>query len=210
PDLIGGESEADQKFNELQKAEIQKGSFVLANAASGLNNLRTNFRDTYLKGAAGADGTTFTPSFNATTGQLSWTSSKSDVSAPAAMKVAKTDSELNTLALTAVKTGLGGSSTDNLSDLVQDKAITMDDLANYINAGLLVMDSNNKLKFDTTNTITVNSAQLASFEKIAGKTNGTIYIDDGLGYCPAGQTTGSVTTNITTGLARKTSCGGRN
>lgn len=208
PDLIGGESEADQKFNELQKAEIQKGSFVLANAASGLNNLRTNFRDTYLKGAAGADGTTFTPSFNATTGQLSWTSSKSDVSAPAAMKVAKTDSELNTLALTAVKTGLGGSSTDNLSDLVQNKAITMDDLANYINAGLLVMDSNNKLKFDTTNTITVNSAQRASFEKIAGKTNGTIYIDDGLGQCSVGQT-GTSTTTITTGLARKTSCGGR-
>ncbi len=214
PDLMGGESEADAKYNELQASEIKNDKFVLANAFTGLSNHRSGFRDTYLKGQKGddgADGVTFTPTFDSSTGKISWSSSKSGVSAPAAMKVAKTDSELGTLALNAVKVGLGGTSSSNLTTLIDtraaNQAITMDDLANYINAGLLVMDSNNKLKFDTTNTITVDASQAASFQKIAGKTNGTIYIDDGLGTCSANQS-GTVTTTITTGLARKTSCSG--
>ncbi|MFQ6760179.1 MAG: hypothetical protein ACLRFM_02160 [Alphaproteobacteria bacterium] len=188
PDLMGGESEADTKYNELQVSEIKAGKFTLANAFSGLSTHRSGFRDTYLKGAAGADGTTFTPSFNATTGQLSWTSSRSDVSAPAAMKVAKTDSELNTLALNAVKTDLGGSSSSDLNSLVTSKAtaaiandttlvrnqnaVTIDDFLNLVNAGALTVSNgqvtvNNSLT--TCGRTDLSSSQYQSIGKLSNK-----------------------------------------
>ncbi|MFQ6777870.1 MAG: hypothetical protein ACLRFI_01055, partial [Alphaproteobacteria bacterium] len=47
----------------------------------------------------GADGVTFTPAFNSNTGKLTWTSSKTGVSAPSEMKIVPTNAELeNTFA----------------------------------------------------------------------------------------------------------------
>ena len=182
PDLMGGESEADAKYNELQASEIKNNKFVLANAFTGLSNHRSGFRDTYLKGQKGddgADGVTFTPTFDSSTGKISWSSSKSGVSAPAAMKVAKTDSELGTLALNAVKTGLGGDSSSNLSTLITNKAsnaigsqaVTMDDLVNYINAGLFKVGSNTVTLNTDFTTSGLSSGETASLQKLSGAGN---------------------------------------
>ncbi|MCQ2580814.1 MAG: hypothetical protein MJ164_01400 [Alphaproteobacteria bacterium] len=143
PDLMGGESAADQKFNELQTAEIQKGNFTLANATAALSAHRAGFIDT-LKGAAGKDGTngkTFKPVFDSTTGNLSW--SEDSAYTGSVMKIAKTDSEINNLAINALKTELGGTSTSTLSSLIKSKAaeeaLTMDDLVTYIHNGGLTI-----------------------------------------------------------------------
>ena len=206
PDLIGGESEADQKFNELQKAEIQQGKFTLSNAFSGLTTHRSGFRDTYLKGAngaAGVDGKTFIPSYNSSTGKMTWTASTD--SNPTA-----TDFDVSGAALSAVRKELNGgtATTDSIATLVTNKAntaantainnsttvakttdvVTTNDLLNLIQAGLFQI-SNGSVTVNTGLTTcgntNITSSQLQSITKLSNKGS----FGD-LSVCPSGGNSG--------------------
>ena len=50
-----------------------------------------------IKGEKGDNGATFTPTFDSSTGKLSWASDKAGVTLPSEMKIAKTDTELGSL-----------------------------------------------------------------------------------------------------------------
>lgn len=207
PDLMGGESEADQKFNELQAKEIQ--NFRLDSANQLLTNHRATFRDTYLKGADGAkgadgsDGKTFIPSYNSSTGKIAWTASTSTNPTAA-------DFDVSGAALSAVRKELndGTATTDSIATLVTNKAdsaantaiansttvaktadvVTTENLIDLIQAGLFQI-SNGQITLNTDLTTCGNSSltanQITSVQKLSNKRNfgnmGTCSTGDGSG-----------------------------
>ena len=92
PSLMGGETAEEIKYN----SDVENNNVIFAISTDGKTAFNTN-KAGYLAAMKGEDGAVFTPVFDSETGNLSWSSSKTGVSAPATMKIANTTSELQTL-----------------------------------------------------------------------------------------------------------------
>ena len=119
-------------------------------------------------GKDGADGKTWRPTFS--NGKISWTQSNdsSEIS----------NFDVKATALTGVKEALGGSSSSDLTTLVNAKAdarinaqasnlLTVQDLTNIINSGALQIGSNNKVTISSSATAS-NSSTSSSLNKLNG------------------------------------------
>ncbi len=200
PDLMSGESTADQEFNEIINkegrniAEIDPNEFTIHHEGF-INNMKAE-----LKGANGTNGLTFRPSIDASTGLITWTAGSNtsntsfDISAPAVNAV-KADlnvasgttlsDALNTNAVAAVKNSIDASAS-NLQSAIDARAttkantqinslsnqlLTVQDFVNLINSGIFkVNTSDNKLTLDTTIQFNSNSDAYDAVYKL--RTNG--------------------------------------
>ena len=141
-------------------------------------------------GAAGEDGKTFKPAFDSTTGKITWTLDTSG-EAPADMKVSKTDSELNSLVDQRAATVA--------TNKISNAAVTMNDLVNFINAGLLKVGNDAVVLNTTPSLADLNTAETSSLQKLVGAGDG-----DSTNNHPKIQSVSSCSNNQCTALPQKT------
>ena len=133
-------------------------------------------------GKNGTDGKTWRPTFS--NGKISWTQSNdsSEIS----------NFDVKATALAGVKEELGGSSSSNLTSLINAKAdarinaqasnlLTVQDLTNIINSGALQIGSNNKVTISSSATAN-DSSTSSSLNKLNGTDGASISITTG-GSC---------------------------